>query len=167
MPRRAIIHSMTSPAASALADKLLSEGARILEYFASMSDELWDMPLYTHEMLWQVTQVFEHLILSERNLLALFKQVAAGGTGAPTDFDIDRFNREHTGDLAGLSRVKLIEAFEAQRAETASFVRGLSDEQLALRGRHPALGVSAVGDMLKMIYLHNAMHLKDVKRAAV
>ena len=26
---------------------------------------------------------------------------------------------------------------------------------------------SAVGDMLKMIYLHNAMHLKDVKRAAV
>lgn len=158
---------MTSPAASALADKLLSEGARILEYFAGLPDETWDKPLYTHETLWHVTEVFEHLILSERTLLALFGQVADGGAGAPADLDIDRFNREHTGDLAGLSRAKLLDAFEAQRAETASFARGLSDEQLARRGRHPALGDSAVGDMLKMIYLHNAMHLKDVKRAAV
>jgi DinB superfamily len=166
MPRRAIIHAMTSPAASVLADKLLGEGARIREYFAGLSDAHWDQPLYTHEKTWRVTQVLEHLILSERNLLGLFKQVAAGGAGAPTDFDIDRFNLEHTGDLAELSRAKLLEAFEAQRAETASFARALSDEQLALRGRHPALGDSTVSEMLKMIYLHNAMHLKDVKRAA-
>ncbi len=59
---------------------------------------------------------------------------------------------------------ELLDIFSGTRQATAVFARGLDDAQLALRGRHPAMGDSSLGDILKMIYLHNTMHVRDIKK---
>ncbi len=149
-----------------LADKLLAEGERTLAFFESLSDETWSRQLYAHDSLWTVRNALEHLTLAETNLVTIIAGVAAGGQGATEDFDIDGFNREHTSHLAALDRPALLAAYRTQRAQTAALAGSLSESQLALRGRHPAMGDSSVADMLRMIYLHNVMHVKDVKRLA-
>ena len=157
---------MTPSPAHNLAEKLLVEGERTAAFFEDLGVEAWSRQLYAHDNLWTVRDALEHLTLAETNLIAIIADVAAGGTGAPDGFDIDAFNRDHTGHLAALHRPALLAAYRTQRARTAELARSLSESQLALRGRHPAMGDASVADMLKMIYLHNAMHVKDVKRLA-
>lgn len=149
-----------------LSDKLLAEGERTLAFFEGLGDEAWSRHLYSHDAMWTVRDALEHLTMAETSLMTIIADVAAGGAGAPEGFDVDAFNRDHTGHLAAMDRPALLTAYRAQRARTAALARGLSEKQLALRGRHPAMGESSVADMLKMIYLHNAMHIKDVKRLA-
>ena len=150
---------------SALATKLRSEGERTAAFFSALPEEDWQRALYLDGAEWEVRDALEHLIQSEASLRVLFKQVVAGGEGAPANFDIDGFNRERTGRLAALSREELLQRFAHERNKTADFANGLTDEQLALRGRHPALGESSIEEMLKLIYVHNTMHMRDIKRA--
>jgi hypothetical protein len=153
-----------SPIASVLADKLAAEGERVAEFFAAHADRQ-TVSIYADGAAWSLRQTLEHLILSERSLLAVFRDVAAGGSGAPVDTDVEAFNRAHTDELAALSYDALGEAFRAQRAVTVACARALTDEQLTLRGRHPAMGETPLGDMFKMIAMHGMMHLRDVRRA--
>jgi Mycothiol maleylpyruvate isomerase N-terminal domain len=157
---------MAPSPAHVLSDKLLAEGERTLAFFGDLDDQAWSRPLYAHDNFWTVRDALEHLTMAETNLMTIIAEVAAGGPGAPEGFDVDAFNREHTRHLAALDRPALLTAYRAQRARTAELARGLTESQLALRGRHPAMGDSSVADMLKMIYLHNAMHVKDIKRLA-
>jgi hypothetical protein len=153
-----------SDRSSQLAEKLMNEGERTLGFFRGLLKETWDKRIFEDGAQWTVREVFEHLIVSEESLRKLFAQVVAGGKGASESFDIDRFNREHTGRLASLQREDLFQRYDISRRQTVEFTRILSHEQLALRGRHPAMGDSSVEDMLKMVYLHHAMHVRDVKR---
>ena len=153
-----------SEEATKLADKLLSEGERTLAFFRALSAHDWTRHVYADGAHWTVRQAFEHLALSERSMLRLCEGLIAGGRGAPEDFDIDRFNREHTDRLGASPVQELLEIFSGTRQATAAFARGLDDDQLALRGRHPAMGDSSLAEILKMIYLHNTMHVRDIKK---
>jgi hypothetical protein len=155
---------MSNATAAAAADKLLAEGERTLAFFGALSNAHWDAQLYTDGARWTVAQTFEHLIVAERLLSRLIARVAEGGPGAPDDFDIDATNLSKTGVLGSYDRTALTAAYSETRAATAALARGFSAEQLARRGRHPAMGDSSVEDMLKMIYLHNTLHIKDIKR---
>lgn len=150
-----------------LAAKLLSEGERTTTFFSAIAPEKWTTHVHGDEAHdWDVRAAFEHLILSEESLRSLFRGIATGtGKGAEENFSIDAFNAERKNKLADLSIQQLFERFSYSRNRTAEFVRGLSDAQLALIGRHPAMGICTLEDMLKMIYLHNTMHVKDVKKA--
>lgn len=151
---------------NALATKLLSEGEKTKAFFEALPEEAWTKKVYADGAQWDARETLSHLIQSEASLRTLFQRVAAGGEGAPVDFDIDRFNREHTGRLAELSRDALLQRYTQEREATAIFAGSLTTAQLTLRGRHPAMGDSSIEDMLKMIYLHNSMHLRDIKKAA-
>ncbi len=157
---------MTEHDSDALADKLLAEGQRTVDFFSGLSDALWLRQLYSDGAAWSVAQTLEHLILAERQLAQLIERVAGGGPGAPEGFDVDAFNRARTGTLGAVDRAALLDAYRAQRAVTAALARRLDAAQLARRGRHPAMGESSVEEMLKMIYLHNTLHIKDIKKLA-
>ena len=150
--------------ASALADKLLSEGERTLTYFRNLPADARHMPLYIDGTTWTVRDAFEHLVISEESLQLLFEQVARAGLGVDEGFSTDQFNAEHTGDLAALSWDGLQARYMTTRQRTAAFTRGLSDAQLAIRARHPALADATLEEMLKLIYLHHSMHMRDIKR---
>jgi uncharacterized damage-inducible protein DinB len=153
-----------APDATAIADKLLAEGERTTQFFYALPDAIWHAELYADGARWSVAQTLEHLIVAEQLLIEMIQNVADSGPGAPAGFDIERTNAAKTGALGSLTRGALVAAFGATRARTAACARQLSAEQLLRRGRHPAMGDSAVGEMLRMIYLHNTLHIKDIKR---
>ena len=148
-----------------LAAKLMNEGEKTKAFFEALPDEVWLKTIYTDGVQWNARETLAHLIQSEASLRKLFERIAAGGEGAPVDFDIERFNREHTGRLETLSRDALLHRYAEERQATVAFANALTSDQLAMRGRHPALGDSSIEDMLKMIYLHNSMHVRDIKKA--
>ena len=45
-------------------------------------------------------------------------------------------------------------------------VAGLADDDLARRGRHPALGEdAALADFIRIVFMHGKLHLRDLSRA--
>jgi hypothetical protein len=147
-----------------LAQKLIDEGERTLNFMKPLQPDVWGKQVHGDHSNWNVRDLFEHLILSEESLRSLFRRIVEGGEGSPEDFNINAFNAERHGKLSGLSIDELFERYRYSRSRTAAFAEALSDEQLDINGRHPAMGMSRIEEMLKMIYLHNTMHIKEIKK---
>jgi hypothetical protein len=151
--------------ASKLADKLTSEGEKTLAFFKELPDNAWTRQIFADGAQWDVRGVFEHLCISEHLLRRLFEQILATGHGVPEGFDVNAFNQEKTGRFASNSRNDMLQLYADTRAKTVVFTQGLSDEQLVMRGRHPGIGDATLEEQIKLVYLHHAMHVRDVKKA--
>ncbi len=148
-----------------LAEKLKIEGERVAAFFSELSDDQWQNEVYTEGTTWSIRNVLAHFVTSERGLVKLFERIRATGEGSAEDFSIDRYNaaqQEKTKDLAPL---ELLEQYKKIRAESVQWVAGLKDEELEIKGRHPFLGETVIREMVKMLYIHNQIHYRDVKRA--
>ena len=147
-----------------LADKLKSEGEKFYSIFAGLSDEQWQAEVYTEGATWSVRNVLSHFVTSERGLVKLFKTIRQGGPGAADDFSIDRYNASQQAKAKDLSPVELLEQYKEIRAGSVTWVSGLKDEELEIRGKHPFLGETTIREMVKMLYIHNQTHYRDVKK---
>lgn len=148
-----------------LASRLRQKGEATAAYFRALQPEDWSATVYTEGSAWDARQVLCHFVSAEQSLLVLFENVAAGGEGAPEDFDVDRFNESQVRQMDGLTPDELISRFEACRAATVSFAEGLEEADLDRVGRHPFLGVDRLEAFLKLIYRHNMLHERDIRRA--
>lgn len=149
-----------------LADALEAEGVKTLEFFRSLKPEHLSAQIYTDGLAWKTHDLLAHFVEVEGSILKIISRIAAGEEGVPADFDIDRWNARHTTEMSQQhDDAALIEEFAKRRAATVAFVRSLKPEQLELRGRHPALGVTEVKHMLKLMYIHLQGHQRDIKRA--
>ena len=151
--------------AAELADKLKSEGEKFTAFFASLTDEQWKVQVYTEGAAWTVRSVLAHFVTSERGLVRLFEQIRQGGPGASEDFSIDRYNASQQGKTKDLTPQVLLEQYRAARAEMAAWVSTLGEAELEKTGRHPFLGHATLREMIKMIYLHNQLHYRDLRKA--
>ncbi|MBI5825016.1 MAG: DinB family protein [Chloroflexi bacterium] len=148
-----------------LAEKLKTEGERMAQFFSELTDDDWTKEVYTEGTTWSIRNVLSHYVTSERGLVRLFESIRQGGTGAADDFSIDRYNAAQQEKTKDLAPAELLEQYKQIRAETVKWVTGLKDEELEIKGRHPFLGETLVREMVKMLYLHNQLHYRDVKRA--
>lgn len=148
-----------------LANTLESEGNTTLEFFNSLTPEQWDAPIYSEGPGWRVHNLLAHFTEVEGSISQLIRSIVAGGSGVPEDFDIDRWNAKHTGEISAQDRDWLLAEFSRRRRATVAMVRSLSDADLEKRGRHPALGVTEVKRMVRTMYLHIQGHQRDIKRA--
>ena len=147
-----------------LAEKLKTEGERMVAFFAGLTVDQWGVDVYTEGAIWSIRNVLAHFVTSERGLLKLFERIRATGEGSPEDFSIDRYNASQQEKTKDLAPAELLEQYKQIRAETVQWVRGLKDEELEIKGRHPFLGETIIREMVKMWYLHNQLHYRDVKR---
>jgi uncharacterized damage-inducible protein DinB len=147
-----------------LAERLKKEGEKVVAYFAALTDEQWNAEVYTEGDIWTIRNVLSHFVTSERGLLKLFKRIREGGPGVPDDFSIDHYNARQQEKNKELTPEELLEHFEDVRAHTVRWTSKLSQEDLALEGRHPFMGQVQLGEMLKMIYLHNQLHFRDIRK---
>ena len=148
-----------------LAEKLKDEGERMASIFTALHADQWQQEIYTEGTTWTVRHVLAHLVTSERGLVKLFEQIRRGGAGSPDDFSIDRYNasmQERTRDLAPQ---ELLEQYKQERAHTVQWVSSLKEEELEMTGRHPFLGQTVLREMIKMLYIHNLTHYRDMKKA--
>jgi hypothetical protein len=80
------------------------------------------------------------------------------------DFDIDRYNASQQKKTLELSPAELLEQFKAVRGRMTELVSSLSESDLARQGRHPFLGQTTLAEMIKMVYRHNQIHYRDLRK---
>lgn len=147
-----------------LADKIRVEGEKSSRFFAELPEDLWVQRLYADGAEWTVHEVLAHIVDSEDSLRRFFVHVVAEGSGVREDFDIDRYNAGAVEKLRETPREVLVEMFARRRADMVSFVRGLSEADLQRESRHPYLGQAALGEMIRLYYLHVNLHIRDIRK---
>jgi len=148
-----------------LAERLKAEGEKMTEFFATLSEGQWQSEVYTEETTWTIRNVLAHLVTAERGFVKLFEQIRGGGPGTADDFSIDRYNAAQQARSKKLTPLELLEQYKSIRAEMISWVIGLDEADLEKVGRHPFLGVTTLNEMIKMIYRHNQIHYRDIRKA--
>ena len=136
-----------------------------ISFFRSLSDDQLSVQVYTDGAKWTVKQVLAHFITIERSMHWLFKNIASGGSGAPEDFDIERFNRTQTSKLDELTLDELISQFRAVRQDTISLVRELSEEDLDREGLHAFHGHGKLERFIRWAYEHVRIHENEIRQA--
>jgi hypothetical protein len=154
---------MTETAAF-LADRLSVEGEKTISFFSGLRPEQWQANVYSEGEVWTVRSVLAHYLTAERGFIQIFKQICSGGSGVSDDFDIDRFNSSQQKKTQDLMPGELVEQFKFVRAQMIQLVGALSEEDLARKGRHPFLGDTTLSEMIKMVYRHNQIHHRDIRK---
>lgn len=147
-----------------LAERLKVEGDKTLAFFTSLRPEQWKAMVYTEGETWTIRNVLAHFVTAEKGFLTLFADIRNGGPGAAEDFDIDRYNASQQRRAQEISYVELLEQFKVVRAKMIAMVTGFTDDDLSKIGRHPFLGKTTLAEMIKMIYRHNQIHYRDIRK---
>ena len=145
--------------------RLRDEGDKLIMTFESLSPARRSMTIYSDGMEWTLQDLLAHLGSAERAFLYYGRDILIGGEGAPEDFDIDAFNNGEVGSLRNRTYEQLLDDLRAVSRETIDMVDQIADEDFARTGRHPFFGQMTIEEMFKLIYRHNMMHLRDVRRA--
>ena len=144
--------------------RLRKGGAKTAEIFSSLAGDQWQRVVYSEPYPWTVRDLLAHFYSAELGLLRLMQDIAAGGPGAPEDFDYNEFNAAEHKRLAGIPPAQLLTDLAAARESTIIWISGLTDAELDRTGRHPALGVVSVEIFITAIYGHQLMHMRDFAR---
>ena len=147
-----------------LAERCRREGEKTGSFFQELSQGQWKETLYTQGGRWTIHQVLAHFVSTEDALQELISDIAGGGRGVNPEFDIDRFNEAQVKSLEGVSTDKLMIRFQSSRQKTVSLVRSLSMDDLGKQGRHPFLGIVPLAEIIKLLYRHNQIHQRDIRK---
>ncbi len=153
------------PTLERIRKRMREEGEKTLAFFRSLDPTAWEQQVYQTGSGWRVREVLAHFLSSERGFQQILDDVLRGGQGAPRDLDIDTYNESEVPAYADASPQDLLEGFQAARQDTVDRLAALSPEDLARVGYHPWFGEVPLKQMLKLIYRHNMIHLRDVRRA--
>lgn len=147
-----------------LVEKLTSSGQRTLEIFQSIEGDDWYQQVYSEGANWSVYHILAHFVASEASIVRLIKIILQGNEGVPEGFDIDKFNEREVNCLSKLPNDMILQRFVERREETILMLLGLNDSDLAIEGRHPWLGVAPIEEMIKLLYRHNLIHQRDIRK---
>jgi hypothetical protein len=147
-----------------LADRLRTEGARVIDFFNRLTLEQWAVIIYQEDNKWTLHDLLAHFVSSEIGHLKLIIDIAGGGSGAPPGFDINRFNQGQVDRLALESNSNLLIIFSQERTKLIEFVRELSQVELDRIGNDPFLGEVPLSEIIKLNYRHLQIHLRDARR---
>ena len=116
---------------------------------------------------WTVRQVLIHLADAEK-AHRRYAQGLIAGTLTTTAADAANFdvNRWNAGSIARRDAETVAEALvrlAAEREATLAFIPTIPDDAWGISGIHPALGELSVLGAVKVIGLHEKMHLKEMR----
>jgi hypothetical protein len=154
---------MLSPRVQVLVDRLEKGARKTNEIFGNLTAEQWHQIIFDDPEQWTWRDLLAHFVSAEEKLLELAQNAAAGGEGAPAEFDLDAFNAEEHARLHDYPPARLLAMLELARQETLDWVATLNDKHLDYVGRHPALGVVSVEAMVTAIYGHQLLHMREVQ----
>ncbi len=145
--------------------RLRDEGDKLLAVFENLTPEQWQTVIYTDGMTWTIKDLLAHQISAEGEFQYYGRDVLNGGQGAPDGFDIHAFNNREVAAATGRMAAELLADFRSTRQVTIDLVSTVRDDQFALQGRHPFFGMMTIEDLFKLIYRHNMMHVRDIRKA--
>jgi hypothetical protein len=77
-------------------------------------------------------------------------------------FSLDAFNAYLTAKLKGKSLEEVLIGLDETRARTLAWVETLTPDHLECGGQHAVWGDQTVGDMLRILALHDRLHTNDI-----
>jgi hypothetical protein len=152
---------MSSPA-----DRILPKMQSTRDELLSLVEDL-DQAIFTWyppDGSWSIRDNLAHLADAER---AHRRFVGAVLDGRPTrleGFNLDRWNQEHVARRASQSVDEILAALRAERQETLAFILAIPADAWDKQGDHPALGQVSVTQVIKVIGVHERMHLKEMRK---
>jgi hypothetical protein len=150
--------------ATHLANRLREEGEKTLAFFRCFGADEWRTTIYTNGALWTLREVLAHNAEAEASMRKLIQHILGGGSGTPEDFDLNRYNQSHVARLEAATPGELLDQFAANRNANIEMVASLRQEDLDRPGRHPFLGMTTVAEIVKMLYRHNQIHAREIRR---
>ncbi len=147
-----------------IAHRLLTEGEKTLEFFGRIAAADWSRTVYTEGAHWTVAEVLNHFVNTESGIARLVRSILEGGAGVAEDFDLDAYNERKVKENAQKAAQAMLDEFSALRAKTVAMVSAMTEADLLKEGRHPFLGIAPVENMLKLMYRHNQIHQRDLRR---
>ena len=156
-----------NPKSEKLVEKLISSGRRTRDFFEAIEGDDWYQQVYTEGANWSVHHILAHFVASEASIVRLIKFILQGNPGVPEGFDIDAYNEKEVNCFAKLPNDMVLQRFMERRGETIELVMELTDDDLAVEGRHPWFGITSIEQMIKLMYRHNQIHQRDIRRALV
>jgi DinB superfamily len=142
---------------------LLARTPVVLDALLRDLPDVWTM---TNEgpSTWSPFDVIGHLIHCERTDWMPRAMIVLEFGESRTFEPFDRTGYVHESE--GKSITDLLDAFARLRSENLSRLRALdlTPEQLALRGRHPSLGVVTLSELLATWAAHDLTHLHQISR---
>lgn len=147
-----------------LVERLVQEGDRTHAFFSKLRGGDWSKEVYSEGATWTAKQVLAHFVAAEKGVTRLIVNILEGGSGAPEDFSLDEYNQRKVRELDIKTPDELLEEFSRARRDTVQIVQDLTSPDLERMGRHPFLGVTRLVDIIKMMYRHNQIHQRDLRR---
>ncbi len=113
---------------------------------------------------WSAIDILGHLIVGERTDWMVRVKVILEYGEARTFDPFDRFAQ--VNESTNQSMDQLLDDFSKWRNENLAALHGLNlqPQDLARRGRHPALGVVTLGELLATWAVHDLTHLHQLSR---
>ncbi len=156
---------MSNTTQQELVTRLEESFQQVNDIFNDIQDDQWETIVFS-DGEWSVHHILRHIVTSEYSMNQLIRSIQAGGSGAPENFDIDRFNRGQIRKQAEKSSAELLTMMTNNHQGTLSLLASLDDEDLAKRGRHGGLGrETSIRTIFKIIAGHNLQHAQDVQAA--
>ena len=116
------------------------------------------------EKTWSAFDVIGHLIHGERtDWMPRAKRILESGENRPFD-PFDRWAQKQ--ESRGQSLDQLLDEFARLRWENLNELRGLNltEQDMERRGRHPALGIVTLSQLLSTWAVHDLTHLHQISR---
>ena len=113
---------------------------------------------------WSAFDIVGHLIVGERtDWMPRLRIILENGEARPFD-PFDRFAQAK--ESRGKSLEQLLDEFDRLRRENLAALQALNlrPEDLTRRGRHPALGVVTLAELLATWVVHDLTHLHQLSR---
>jgi hypothetical protein len=147
-----------------LSERLVADGEKSIDFFNHVPLEDWQQTIYTDGSVWTLHEVLAHFVTAEASLCKLIENIIAGGSGSPEDFDLNLYNNRKVEKLKETTVPDLLAEFKNNRQATAQVVQNLSLQDLERTGRHPYLGIAPLAEIIKIIYRHNQIHIREIRK---
>jgi len=165
IPERATISALRGPMQPNLPDTI----ALLTRTPATLNSLLRDLPeTWTSknegENTWSAFDIVGHLIHGERtDWMPRAKMILKFGESQAFE-PFDRWGQVR--ETQGKSLPQLLDEFASLRSENLNELRALNlrQEDLARRGRHPALGAVTLSELLSTWAVHDLTHLHQISR---
>jgi len=118
----------------------------------------------TENPAWNVHDLLAHLAVAERGLQGTVQRFLAGQS-LPDGFSLDIWNQRQVAKQQERSVPELLASLAASRVDSLALLDSLSDEQLAVRGLHPAGFETSVGGIFRVMAMHELDHGQEIALA--
>ena len=145
---------------SKIRDKAQAARTRLLATVEDLDAAAWEWR--PEDGRWSVRLVLAHVGSAQWSHLEVARRLLAGQEVDLPGFDLDAWNEAHVAERADWPLERVLADLEAAHQATLALLDELDDEKLAVSGQHPALGEVSVGQILRVVGLHDGLHRRDV-----